>query len=313
MPKQQDTQFSEAPELQKVDSVFDFLYADTRRIASFLSQFTAFGHLTEIVHGEHTKEAENRRGTVKGSTGLPGLASLDGTHEIGTASEHGEAGQRRYDPTWTNALNFLNYLAELDLLNRDIQKAGIGEFVLFTGELKIHDLKMLERMWRLPSVERAMRQGSPTPPMNRQARRRAGQTSNLGDQSQAVDMLLDMLTVLPHSVQATLSNGFFNRVWCTLLADGLSTATSDLMLKHGGGIPGNWSVVGILDARPPNRFASPESLSPEPDFSDGKDLGAKILELLAPITKNMLGRPDEAFGITPLLVFRDIGRKTLGM
>jgi len=146
---------------QKGDSVFDFLYADSRRIASFLSQFTTFGHLTEIVHGEEVTEGSERKGTVKASAGLPIVASLMGEHETGTTAEYGEMSHKRYDPTWTNALNFLDHLAQLDLINRNITGAGIGEFVLFTGPIQIHDLHLLEKTWRLPSIAKAMKQVQP--------------------------------------------------------------------------------------------------------------------------------------------------------
>jgi hypothetical protein len=57
-----------ALEPQKRDSVFDFLYVDRHRIGLYLSQFSEFGNLTNLVHSERAGDE-----TVL-SAGVPSLA-----------------------------------------------------------------------------------------------------------------------------------------------------------------------------------------------------------------------------------------------
>lgn len=285
---------------QAVDSVIDFLYADTPRIASFLSQFTRFGHLTSIVNGRDTARQSENRGTVKAGIQFPYVANADGEFQTSRSFEEGEKTERAYDPKWTNALQLLKHLAENNLLNRDITSAAIGEFVIHTGPIKIHDLQFLERMWRLKSIGQLMRAGA-SKEDNRESRRRAaaqGKASAPAD----VDLMLDMLGVLPHSIQAKL--GDIPPVWCNLVSEGLSTTSSDLVLKHGAKIPGVWSIVGILDARP----ESEPTVDAEPDFSEFREIGTKLLDVIMPITRAMLGRDSYSFGMTPILIFRNIGK-----
>jgi hypothetical protein len=78
-------------------------------------------------------------------------------------------------------------------------------------------------------------------------------------------------------------------------------SVGDLSLKHGTDIPGQWNMLGILDAMP----------SPIPAQIMIPYTG--IAEHMAPTIKNfsnmgrtMLGRPPEAFGATTLLIFREV-------
>jgi hypothetical protein len=135
---------------------------------------------------------------------------------------------------------------------------------------------------------------------------RAGSKPNKtsGGMPNEVDFALDMLKVLPHSIQASVGPNWC-RAWCTLLAEGLSTSTNDLMLKHGASIPGDWTVLGVLDSLP---RVSPEN-APAPDFTDMEEIGVKLMDTFVLSTRNMLGRPAGAYGLTPLLIFREIGRR----
>jgi hypothetical protein len=111
------------------DSVFDFLYCDTPRIASFLAQFDNSGSLTGIVRSEHAHRGTQKAFKKEASGTL--LAISGGvSHEKDTTAEYGQESQRMYDPAWANARAFLDLLSERSLINRDVPSAGIGQFVL---------------------------------------------------------------------------------------------------------------------------------------------------------------------------------------
>ena len=112
-------------------------------------------------------------------------------------------------------------------------------------------------------------------------------------------MIFEFLPILPHSIQGSLVDILGKQVWFTLKDEGLSTSAGDIFLKHGAKIPGGWSVVGIVDALPTNNYQAP-SVSP---FTGG------MQQVIADISSSIrpgFGRPDHAWGITPLLIFREV-------
>ncbi len=127
----------------KLDSVYDFIYVDSRRIGLFLSQFDDSGLLQQIEQSEGVTEGtDNTRdrsltvnvGVVRGKLGAGGK----------TAEGRNESSKRVYDPQWTNVLTFLDYLQEGDLLQRDITAARIGQIGLFSGSLTIVNAAILK-------------------------------------------------------------------------------------------------------------------------------------------------------------------------
>jgi hypothetical protein len=86
-------------------------------------------------------------------------------------------------------------------------------------------------------------------------------------------------------------------VWCSLRDESLIVSPADLLLQHGLRIAGEWTVIGILDAKPGNSEDSTAEYS-------SAFVGA--LAQMIPSVRNVLGRPDTYFGVTPLLILRKI-------
>lgn len=94
-------------------------------------------------------------------------------------------------------------------------------------------------------------------------------------------------------------------VWATASEDSIVGAMPDLVLKHGAKVAGQWSMLGILDALP---FEEDQMLSGMEIIRTGMttDGIAKAALGLAPAIRQMLGRPLLSYGMTPLLVFREV-------
>lgn len=280
---------------QSIGSVYDFLYYDAKRIASFLSQFDNSGNLKEVIQDESIQRTTQSRGRLSAGAGIPTVARGEGEHSTSVEESDFRAGHRRYDPVWTNARTFLDFLDERDLIKRDISSSNMGQFVLCSGTLSVSDLQLMERAWKLKSVQSLIKQGQRGSTGNRNIRRGRGKS---GSANPEIDLVLELLSIMPHTIQAKLS-GVAN-VWCSLDQEAMSTVVSDIPLKHGVVIPGEWHALGILDARP--GISTPS----DPDMSDGVEIAGKMMEIFGPVIRNLLGRPNDHYGITPLLIFREV-------
>jgi len=289
-------------------SVYDFLYHDSRRIASFLAQFDENGLLTGLRRGENLTKG-TRRGykvEVGGSVAVLGGGNLGFERSPGESG--GESAERIYDPLWANAREFLDAASAREMIKRDISTARIGQFVLVSGSIVIADLAPLKPMWNMPVVKKLMfseaggaQQNNSN--RNRQSRRASGQSSNDTPTTEA-ELGVALLPHLHHSgLLLMMGDGF--ATWSSVVADALVSTLPDLALKHGAKIAGEWSMLGILDARPDDASAG---LTIEERLNLNLMVGIPSTSVvLAEAARVVMGRPSESYGVTPLLVFREIG------
>lgn len=286
------------------DSVFDFIYVDFERIATLSAQFNNMGSLVELLEAEGA-ERRSSKGDQLRTSGSALVAKGEVGVSSGTDSAHGKLSEKSYDPRWINALNLLDELEERKLLNRNIEHAGVGDVVLVQGGLKIRNFSTLKDIWRKPSMEAHMRLGEDQNSGNRKERRRAAKQRGASpSEPSGLDTFLDLVEVLPHTVQMVLTSD--KQIWGIVREEGLIGSSSDFVLKFGGEIPGAWVAVGILDALP-DRVVPPDEVIQTTKVDEISDA---FLAHLEPLTRQLLGRPGKAYGITPLLVFREIGRRT---
>ena len=272
--------------LTERSSVYDFLYHDPRRIASFLSQFTQYGQPQSLTRSESTAENSSTKNVVAGKAGLLPLGSFTGSGETAASESANQALTTTYDPLWQNALALLDYLYQRKLIQRDVAQAKIGQFVLIQGDLDVVDLGTLGRAWGESAFKKLALAASG-----------AGPGSRRGQQRMETEAGISFIKVLPYSIQATLRGTI--SVWCCLQSAGMVTPADDLLLKHGVTVQGVWSLLGILDAAPDAQLpASPSSNVP--------DL-VGLMRTLAPPARQLLGRPADHYGVTPLLIFREAG------
>lgn len=280
-------------------SVFDFLYHDPRRVGSFLAQLDPDGHRTAFKRNQAVTDVSGDQSQAAiGGNALAVTGKY--THHRVSSSSATEAFETSFDPLWSNARLLLDLLEERDLIERDIAQAQIGQFVLASGTFSVRDYTMLKGMWKLPTVQAFAKAGadSPEPAANRQQRRGGKPQSK---PLNTIDLALELMEVLPHSVHGRLSSGS-RQVWTALREDCLITSGADLLLKHGMSMPGRWSMLGILDARPDHM----DAYDSEDDEAPVEALLGEILSNLSPITRGMLGRPESAYAVTPLMVFRQV-------
>lgn len=291
---------------QSANSVFDFLYNDTDRVASFLSQFDPNGHLIGLKKLLSAGESNTSTSDMSGGANIGVMkGGMKAANAIGEDYRRGS--EITYNPLWANALTFLEHLDEHNLIERDIWNARIGQFVLVKGWLTVLAVEMLRAAWQLPTVQAAIKSGANAPDNqgNRQQRRAEGNQKKT-TQPTEIDLAIELLGVMPHLVQARLLGKNFY-AWGSLKEEHMVTTAGDLLLKHGTRLQGQWAVLGILDAFPDE--GSPLK-APETDNTMG--VASAVLSHIGPAARTLLGRPDVAHGVTPLLIFREINAAEAG-
>jgi len=301
-----------------IDSVFDFLYHDARRIGSFIAQIDPAGHLTSL------KQIE----AVETGSGMDFNASTSGTIAIAragaalqdrrTASER-ESLERTYDPLWTNALSLLDMLDERQMIHDGLVGARIGQFVKISGSLTVTDLTLWKGLWSMPALKEVMSDSVTPDTSSQQQRNRAGRRKHEATRSapnqkttleHQMDAALGLIGMLPHTIQARIITDDGTSAWCSLREDGLVVSASDLTLKHGTTVSGRWTMVGVLDAL---AEIGPDGLATQSALDARKETQAvgvgpmgDLMQSLTPAIRGLLGRPNQAHGITPLVIFRKI-------
>lgn len=298
--------FSAEPEEQTTGSVFDFLYHDGRRVASFLAQFDPSGSLTQVsstLHAEQTRvDTQRLEGSVGPRFAKGAMSAIDETR-----SRRQDDMMRVYDPMWANARALLDLLDERGMIQRRLSTARMGQIVLIKGTLGIYDLGIMAGFWGLGSVKKLIAAGTNNTKLPRSlSQSPAGREVKAQLEAQAkaakdgMAFFMEIAPSLPHSAHASLVTDAGENVWCNISTSGLSMSTSDILLKHGINIPGEWAVLGIMDASP-----DPITIKSRDQTPDGAEMVAKVFETLAPVVRQFLGRPETSYGITPLLIFRE--------
>lgn len=299
--QKRDVKASEkAPDEPQNDFVLDFLYNDTRRVGSFLSQFDDSGALERIVQREAASK-DQRRGFKIQVTGGGSVLGTGANAGLGFDRGPGDSGseslERQYDPLWNNALTLLDMLTVRTLIKNNVAKAGVGQFVRVSGSLQIHDLGAMKAVWDLPVIKRTLGLGQ-----SKKGRQNAPGADEM-------EIGIEMVKTLPHGITARMTSSGSSPVetWSSLAPEFITGSTSDLFLKHGARISGHWTMIGVLDAEPD--LILPTNYSPEQNNLLFATNGlSHVLDLVMPIARAFLGRPSGAYGITPLVIYREVSR-----
>ena len=272
---------NEAQDKTENPSVFDFLYQDARRVASLLGQFDNFGVLQSITHKQSFSETGSQGNELSAEANV---LALKGTGKQTANTSKNEAGEssKAYDPYWHNSLNLLKYLRDQHYLHENVKDARLGQIVLVSGDLRVFDLSVVKTLITdFKTLHRAMNDGKP--PAN----------AKEAEKQKAIAKLLSQLPLMP---QAILTNGE-HKLWAVLKEDCLEINASSLFLTYGVSVTGTWHMLGILDAKP-------SDIDP-PDTSGEMETIVDAMRSLGPMGRR-IGRPADAFGVTPLLIFRKV-------
>lgn len=260
------------------DSVYDFLYVDHDRIGLLLSQFSSDGVLTEIV-----RESAEGTGSERGVDFK--IVKL-GSSETGSTALN-----RRFNARWLVPLLFLDRAQEL--LRRDMADASLGNLVLAKGTLCLLNTATLQNLYRGANLQKIA---------IRKAEANAIEANQPFD-AETAQLEIDALIGMDPQIQMHLFRADEPRLWSTLRSDGLVVPAAELAMKYGDIIDGEWNVLGILDAHPGHM--TNETIEALSRRFDGQNFLQEAI-VVNHTLRTTYGRPTDAFGLTPLLIFRAI-------
>ena len=208
----------------KLPRVYDFIYSDSRRIAAFISQFNRYGSFQQIRASEAVAETAENVGNRQLSGNIGVLAGrLGSLAKDSTTTNEGK--EITYDPLWTNAVKFMEHLSENDLIRHDIGTANLGQFILVSGPLLIYDLEVFKSAWGKKSIRQLVETSQKQQAAIQKAARARGKSVVVETPPNA-ELLLDLVGIMPHTIQATILSENVS-VWCTLDTGSLVGQSSD--------------------------------------------------------------------------------------
>lgn len=269
-----------AQDSQNIDSLYDFLYLDRGRLSAFMAQVFDDGVLTASKKTEQTADAVN--GAFE--AGIPTIMKGSGNSQTtNTVSQ-----EMQFDASWTLPLNVLDGLSHHGFIQRGLASARIGQLRLVCGTVSVLDIKLLQQMW-MPMIDMFLKEMLPPGSTSKQTGAMKAQYKSIGA----------IVERLPQAVQMYLTELDGDKAWMTLNNEFMIVNPDELALKHGGYIAGEWHVLGVVDAVPDYdqtyRGELPEGMT-----------SAMITMLDA--VRQVVGRPAESYGMTPILIFRQINK-----
>lgn len=279
-----------AQESQNIESIFDFFYLDNPKIKSFYAQLNGLGALNTLKNTSQIGDTRKLEATV----GVPAAAGgkMGNDHTVNTTSEH------LYDGLPTMPREMINRLDELGFIQKDLSPENLGDLVLVQGYLNITDIEVMKGVID-PTIKFTLNSMPNTTAAHKEKRKKFEAT---------IDPVIEFMKNVPFALSCNLfvpseSNDDLTQVWMSLAREDMSSVIHDINFKHGEKLAGKWYVLGIVDAIPNSMDSSNIVLPNSGEMEQFKKAMSEMMK--------MFGRDDEAYGMTPIAIFRVLKPKQI--
>lgn len=266
-----------AQDSQNTECLFDFLYIDRDRINSYCAQLFDDGVLTsvkKIARHDNTKNAELTAQAVVAKLTAEG-------HETTSSGQ-----ERQFEAGWSNVISVIAELNGKGFLSDDLEKSSVGSLVLLQGRIAVVDIGLAQQLYT-PAIQAHFVDVKITHANKAQVEKDKKTMAVLGG----------VLKALPPVVQMYLETANGNLIWTTINPSFLTINTNDIGLKYGSRVDGEWRVMGLIDAKPSNK--SDRAVHVQNEFLSGLN---QVIEDI----RTHVGRPGNAWGMTPVAIYRTI-------
>lgn len=268
------------PASQSIESLFDFVYLDRDRLASFSAQIFDNGTLVSV-------KTEDKAQSNIASEMHAGIKPLFSAAEKEYLTNL-RGIERQFDAGWALPLNVLHRLDELGYVKRSLAAADFGDLVLVTGSMNLIDLGIMKELWEpIVELERVNNAtATKTNAKNREAEKERRVSKHI----------VSILKALPHSIQLRIFNED-EQAWASLRREYLTVNPEDFPLKHGPSIQGTWHCLAILDGKP---YSDDENVNIP---TGGSELEQAMWQMSLQL-RLLFGRRMHDYGLTPVALFR---------
>ncbi|URO01240.1 hypothetical protein NB069_10350 [Leclercia adecarboxylata] len=273
-----------AQDSQSIDSLFDYFYYDKERVSALTAQLYPSGVLNSVK--QTSSESENGLNELK--AGIPLLGGRSSASEAYSRTQ-----ERTFDSSWSMPLNLLNKLSETGIVKTSLNDAKLGDLVLIKGMMKIFDAQMVHLC--MPIVKKIK--------LNEIKKERNAQAKALLKNEIAnLDNAEELVKILPPTTHIDFADSCGNQSWMSVEPSNLTTTLSDVSLKYGPFIPGEWYILCIVDA-----YADDLKLdNPDAPYPTATNELKQGMQGMLNMMRSIMGRPFGSFGITPLIIFRGV-------
>lgn len=169
-------------------------------------------------------------------------------------------------------------------MQRQITDARIGSIVLSKGHLSVFDLPWLKEIF---SDSKALQD-----------------LQNLWSKSTTITqqqkLVMRIMRLMPFPIQSLL-DAEGTRIWAVLNPESLLISARSLFLEFGSSLSGEWAILGTVDAIPSEK-------EPEERLPANHEAAGTLFDLMRHFDSlsEALGRPRIAYGVTPIIIFRQV-------
>jgi hypothetical protein len=270
--------------------LLDFLYADHERVASFLAQLYGAGAPKET---ERTA-SKGKKTQNKGSLKL-GLAEGELAGERDWAQEI----RSSYDPLWSNSQKLIEHVQEGGS-SAETSDLDIGQLKIFSGKLLAYDLSSITPLMNADAMEDFIANGISD---DVESSGRSNKARNAEKKKEAA-VIREFLRALPLGIGFVLVTDRFH-FWFSVKREYLSLYDLDIPLKFPTHISGTWNVLGVVDALANDHVEGLASVISRNIDGLIPSMVINMMQLTG-ATAGLFGRPLQAYGLSPLVVFRRI-------
>lgn len=265
---------------QTEGSFYDFIYLDKLRINTALAQLSNDGVLSSLTKFTSETDIDNAELSLK----LPITAKKESSNEFKKALE------KSFDTSWALPIVLLNELS--DKIKRNPKNPISGDLALISGDLLLLDIPTLKK--NLPLLEFMIKQNHP--------KKKIDNNTELG---------LNMLKMLPSSIQLRVKDTHGNKYWMTLEEDNFTINIENLSLKYGSLLTDNWQILCYVDLIPTKDTNS--LIKSYENYFDDEELAEGMHQLTLDVfTSNMemirrfAGCNDSEYAISPIMIFKKV-------
>ena len=270
---------------QTTKSIYDFIYLDIDRIHSYYAQL-----MDGVPNQKTSSSREQKDVTYKVTAGPRDILHTEGIK--GDSKE--ESLDQLMDMHHVLPRDMINLLDEHNLISKKLAANNLGRLVMIQGLINFADFETLGK-----NSDNALN-------AHRQLNQESGEEFSDEEESN-MKTVFKVINAYPIGVQATMqvNSGTTQHAWMALDKKYLTSAHLVSALKHKTLSSEEFVVLGILDAIP-DRFVKEDAKDLE-RFRDNLVKANPFFHALFSMSdayKEIIGRPDDFYGINPISIFR---------